>query len=528
MNVILRLLGLEQNFNRLTQPEPSSVQLPQELVLEIFLIAFREWNSIQLLRVAKWIHRELQQDLYATVQVVKLSVPRDKSAPILMNGKPLRLRGSFYPHIRTLILESYDLKIDILHCVLSQATGLQAIMSHGRTIFGEKKTISLPAPSNFNRLWIPELVPSIQTPFFENITHLMLTDFWEAEDQWTAIRSLPSITHLGLDPVPIGRFLTVEGIEGLLAARPSMMLVWLVIPEHKDSEIAWGTREAGKFTDLRVVAFGVDIFKSYIYDAKVLRTWEMAEELVQQQIRTGTRAPARYIGGVAERFGDSDFEFLRPTDFIYILEQSTCFDVQRFNAQHSTFKFSTFNVQYSLYLFFRFVHDYTFMTSTNPHPCSPTLLNSPSPANKSILQRRKPYDFIRPTPRFENDPSPKRAPRRLYSDAIPATSIPAIFKQLEEKYSVDLVRRVQPNIMPSWLGKSAYLAEPYEVTLKQAVKDGKITKERLKQLLCSNSKESSKPSHRPSLSDSLIYSEGHGLSLRVPFVISAISASDLL
>ncbi|KAJ7575972.1 hypothetical protein C8J56DRAFT_1118514 [Mycena floridula] len=466
MNVILRLLGLEQNFNRLTQPEPSSVQLPQELVLEIFLIAFREWNSIQLLRVAKWIHRELQQDLYATVQVVKLSVPRDKSAPILMNGKPLRLRGSFYPHIRTLILESYDLKIDILHCVLSQATGLQAIMSHGRTIFGEKKTISLPAPSNFNRLWIPELVPSIQTPFFENITHLMLTDFWEAEDQWTAIRSLPSITHLGLDPVPIGRFLTVEGIEGLLAARPSMMLVWLVIPEHKDSEIAWGTREAGKFTDLRVVAFGVDIFKSYIYDAKVLRTWEMAEELVQQQIRTGTRAPARYIGG--------------------------------------------------------------FMTSTNPHPCSPTLLNSPSPANKSILQRRKPYDFIRPTPRFENDPSPKRAPRRLYSDAIPATSIPAIFKQLEEKYSVDLVRRVQPNIMPSWLGKSAYLAEPYEVTLKQAVKDGKITKERLKQLLCSNSKESSKPSHRPSLSDSLIYSEGHGLSLRVPFVISAISASDLL
>jgi len=122
----------------------------------------------------------------------------------------------------------------------------------------------------------------------------------------------------------------------------------------------------------------------------------------------------------------------------------------------------------------------TTLLASSPPPNSPRHRDPSCQPKKPILRRTKSSDYKRPLPRFENDPATKKADQR---DRIgkrsrypqpPAKSLPAIFAQLEEQYSPELIRRVPPNIMPYLLGRSAHLAEPYEVTLKRAARRGDI------------------------------------------------------
>ncbi|KAJ7579026.1 hypothetical protein C8J56DRAFT_334925 [Mycena floridula] len=131
-------------------------------------------------------------------------------------------------------------------------------------------------------------------------------------------------------------------------------------------------------------------------------------------------------------------------------------------------------------------------TSDSPPASAPPKLAQ----DDSVLQRPRNYKL--PLPRFENDPPVPKSPKRA-SYSSRATTIPAILLQLKEKYSSDLVRLVEPSIMPAILpGQGAYLTEPYSVTLKQAVKDGRISKEQLKQLSARRRRSAPEPRQGPS------------------------------
>ncbi|KAJ7575973.1 hypothetical protein C8J56DRAFT_939412, partial [Mycena floridula] len=299
MNFLLRLLHLKKKPRSLqTQIEPYQVKLPPELELEIFSIALRDWKSIQLLQVAKYVHRGLEEDLYASIRVVKLACAHKYDPTILMNDGPLPLTGSFYPHIRTLILRTPDLRVSTLLHVFRQATGLESIISHVQYGFCEESFQTIPAPANFKRLWGPAIRNPIEAPFFTNLTHLTLRSFIDKAG-WDAVQSLSFLTHFACDITPLSEsesgLSSPSQIQALLLIRPNIQLIWLMVREAE--HITWSTATFKELADPRVVALGSVTLKMNLlnpYSVETLETWKMAEGALEEQLKTGTRGNATH------------------------------------------------------------------------------------------------------------------------------------------------------------------------------------------------------------------------------------------
>lgn len=113
-------------------------------------------------------------------------------------------------------------------------------------------------------------------------------------------------------------------------------------------------------------------------------------------------------------------------------------------------------------------------------PKSPRHRDPEAQPKRSILRRSR--SFERPMPRFGDDLVPlfenlrcedEKGVKKRSAHKQPAKTMPAVMAELQEKYSEEQLNRVPPVFMPCVWG-SAYLAEPYEVTLKHAAERGPV------------------------------------------------------